>query len=50
MSADGGTPLYGAGEDDNDRPTVPLPFELAGTCERVDQIVRTPHEIASGGA
>ncbi len=41
MSADGGTLLYGVGEDDNDRPTVPLPFKLAGARERVDQIVRT---------
>lgn len=41
MSADGGTLLYGVGEDENDRPTVPQPFELAGARERVDQIVRT---------
>jgi hypothetical protein len=41
MSADGGTLLYGVGEDDNDRLTVPQPFELAGARERVDQIVRS---------
>jgi len=41
MSADGGTLLYGVGEDENDRLTVPQPFELAGARERVDQIVRT---------
>ena len=41
MSADGGTLLYGVGEDENDRPTVPQPFELVGARERVDQIVRT---------
>jgi hypothetical protein len=41
MSANGGTLLYGVGEDDNDRLTVPRPFELAGARERVDQIVRT---------
>lgn len=41
MSADGGTLLYGVGEDENDRLTVPRPFELAGARERVDRIVRT---------
>jgi hypothetical protein len=41
MSADGGTLLYGVGEDENGRPTVPRPFDLAGARERVDQIVRT---------
>ena len=41
MSADGGTLLYGVGEDDNDRLTVSQPFELAGARERVDQIVRS---------
>jgi hypothetical protein len=41
MANDGGTLLYGVGEDENDRPTVPQPFSLAGARERVDQIVRT---------
>lgn len=41
MTADGGTLLYGVGEDENDMLTVPRPFELAGARERVDQIVRT---------
>src|SRR5215207_8708854 len=41
MSNDGGTLLYGVGEDENGRPTVPQPFKLAGARERVDQIVRT---------
>ena len=41
MSADGGILLYGVGEDENDRLTVPQPFDLAGARERVDQIVRT---------
>lgn len=41
MSVDGGTLLYGVAEDENDRLTVPQPFELAGARERVDQIVRT---------
>lgn len=41
MANDGGTLLYGVGEDENRRPTVPQPFKLAGARERVDQIVRT---------
>jgi len=41
MATDGGSLLYGLGEDENDRLTVPQPFELAGARERVDQIVRT---------
>lgn len=41
MANDGGTLLYGVGEDENRRPTIPTPFELAGARERVDQIVRT---------
>jgi hypothetical protein len=41
MANDGGTLLYGVGEDENDRLTVPQPFSLAGVRERVDQIVRT---------
>ena len=41
MSTDGGTLLYGIGEDDNDRPTMLQPFRLAGARERVDQILRT---------
>jgi hypothetical protein len=41
MSNDGGTLLYGVGEDEDRRPTVPQPFKLAGARERVDQIVPT---------
>lgn len=41
MANDGGVLLYGVGEDENDRPTVPRPFKLTGARERVDQIVRT---------
>jgi hypothetical protein len=41
MANDGGTLLYGVGEDDHGRPMVPNPFELAGAAERVDQIVST---------
>ena len=41
MANDGGTLLYGVGEDENDRPTVLQPFRLVGARERVDQIVRT---------
>jgi hypothetical protein len=41
MANDGGTLLYGVGEDEHGRPAVPKPFELAGAAERVDQIVRT---------
>jgi len=41
MANDGGTLLYGVGEDEDCRPTVPQPFKLAGARERVDQIVPT---------
>jgi hypothetical protein len=41
MASDGGTLLYGVGEDEDDRLTVPQPFGLAGAGERVAQIVRT---------
>jgi hypothetical protein len=41
MADDGGTLLYGVGEDEDHRPTIPEPFRLAGARERVDQIVRT---------
>ncbi len=41
MATDGGTLLYGVGENENREPTVPKPFSLAGARERVDQIVRT---------
>jgi hypothetical protein len=30
MANEGGTLLYGVGEDENGRPTVPQPFTLAG--------------------
>jgi hypothetical protein len=41
MATRGGTLLYGVGEDEDDRPTVPQPFKLARARERVAQIVRT---------
>jgi len=41
MTSDGSTLLYGVGEDEDHRLTVPQPFRLAGARERVDQIVRT---------
>jgi len=41
MANDGGTLLYGVGEDQNDRLTVLQPFVLLGARERVDQIIRT---------
>jgi hypothetical protein len=41
MANDGGTLLYGIGENEHGRPTVLKPFELVGAKERVDQIVRT---------
>ncbi len=41
MASDGGTLLYGVGQDEHKRPTIPQPFSLAGARERVDQIVRT---------
>jgi schlafen family protein len=40
MANNGGTLLYGVGEDEHGRPTVPKPFKIAGARERVDQIVR----------
>jgi hypothetical protein len=40
MANNGGTLLYGVGEDEHGGPTVPKPFKLAGTRERADQIVR----------
>jgi Schlafen, AlbA_2 len=58
MANDGGTLLYGIGEDEHGRPAVPKPFELVGAKERVDQIVRTSiseppaievHEIRADG-
>lgn len=39
MTTDGGVLLYGVAEDEHGRPTVPRPMELAGTAERVGQIV-----------
>jgi hypothetical protein len=40
MSINGGTLLYGVGEDAHGRPTVPKPFKIVGVRERVDQIVQ----------
>lgn len=41
MANDGGTLLYGVGEDGHGRPAVSTPIDLKGAAERVDQIVRT---------
>lgn len=41
MANDGGTLLYGVGEDENKALRILKPFSLAGASERVDQIVRT---------
>jgi hypothetical protein len=41
LSTEGGTLLYGVGEDENKRLTDLAPFALAGAAERVDQIVQT---------
>jgi len=41
MTVDGGTLLYGVGEDEHGRPTVPSPIPCAGQRERIDQIVQT---------
>lgn len=41
MTVDGGTLLYGVGGADGTRPDTPMPFELAGTSERIDQVAQT---------
>lgn len=41
MTVDGGSLLYGLGEDKNKRLTVLAPIELAGVPERIAQIVET---------
>lgn len=41
MSTDGGALLYGIGEDEAGRLTIPAPIALEGAAERVDQIVST---------
>jgi hypothetical protein len=41
MTVDGGSLLYGLGEDENGRLTVLAPVELAGAPERIAQIVET---------
>jgi hypothetical protein len=41
MSTDGGVLVYGIAEDDDGRPTIPAPIELAGAGQRIDQIVAT---------
>jgi hypothetical protein len=41
MTPDGGQLLYGIAEDENERPTVPAPIELAGAPERAEQIAGT---------
>jgi hypothetical protein len=39
MSTDGGSILYGVGEDEQERLTVLNPIELTGVTERIDQVV-----------
>ena len=41
MSVEGGVLLYGVGEDDDGRVTVPAPFVLTGVAERITQIIGT---------
>lgn len=41
MSTEGGTILYGIGEDENERLTVRNPIELAGTSDRIAQVVQS---------
>jgi hypothetical protein len=40
MTTDGGTLVYGVAEDDDRRPRILAPLELAGAAERIDQIVQ----------
>lgn len=44
MTTDGGTLVYGVGEDEHGRPRVLAPIELAGAPERIDQVVQ--HSIS----
>lgn len=41
MTVDGGVLIYGVGEDEDRRPTRLCPIELAGTRERIDQVLQT---------
>lgn len=41
MATDGGVLLYGVDEDDDGRPTILTPIDLAGAAERVSMIVST---------
>jgi len=41
MSTDGGSLLYGVGEDEHERPTIPKPLDLKGAGDRVGQVVST---------
>jgi hypothetical protein len=41
MTVDGGSLLYGVGEDNQRRLTVRTPFPLAGQRERIDQLIQT---------
>jgi hypothetical protein len=41
MTVDGGVLIYGVGEDEDRRPTVLHPIDLAGAAERIDQVLRT---------
>lgn len=44
MTTDGGSLVYGVGEDADERPRVLAPIELVGAAERIDQIVQ--HSIS----
>jgi hypothetical protein len=41
MTVDGGTLLYGVGEDANGRATVLSPIDMKGVPEKIDQIIQT---------
>ncbi|HEY5051789.1 MAG TPA: ATP-binding protein [Solirubrobacterales bacterium] len=40
MSTDGGSLIYGVGEDGNGHPRLLTPIELAGAAERIDQVAQ----------
>jgi hypothetical protein len=40
MTTDGGSLVYGIGEDSEGRPRVPTPIELNGAAERIDQVAQ----------
>lgn len=41
MTVDGGVVVYGVGEDEHGRPSRLCPIELAGSRERIDQVLRS---------